>query len=334
MAISTAPLQALSDAELLTTIEKVRVRERTVSAELIAALTEVLRRELYRAEGYASLYLYCLNGLGLSEFEAYVRMRAARVALSYPQTIEMLADGRLTVTNVSLLMSHLNSSNHEALLEAAARKTKREVVQLIARLHPQPAAASGVWRLYPQPGTPSAAAEATSSPPETSVAPPATAVVVSPPLGDGPAVVPLAPDLYKVQVTISREAYEMLCRIQDLMRHVVPSGDPAPIVERALQVLLGDLERRKTAQTERPHRMARCSSGTRYVPAAVRRQVWERDQGQCAFIGARGRSEERGLIELHHVVPYSEGGATTPDNLQLRCRAHNLYEAELFVDTG
>ncbi len=31
-----------------------------------------------------------------------------------------------------------------------------------------------------------------------------------------------------------------------------------------------------------------------------------------------------------HVVPYAAGGEPTADNLQLRCRAHNGYEAELY----
>jgi hypothetical protein len=63
------------------------------------------------------------------------------------------------------------------------------------------------------------------------------------------------------------------------------------------------------------------------VPAAVRREVWARDNGQCAFVGAKGRCEERGFLEFHHVIPFAEGGEATAENLHLRCRAHNAYEA-------
>jgi 5-methylcytosine-specific restriction endonuclease McrA len=65
----------------------------------------------------------------------------------------------------------------------------------------------------------------------------------------------------------------------------------------------------------------------RYVRAAEKRKVWARDQGQCAFVGAKGRCVERGFLEFHHVIPFAEGGETTAENLQLRCRAHNAYEA-------
>ena len=40
-------------------------------------------------------------------------------------------------------------------------------------------------------------------------------------------------------------------------------------------------------------------------------------------------------LALHFSVPFSFGGSTTTANLELRCRAHNLYEArELFDDAG
>lgn len=41
-----------------------------------------------------------------------------------------------------------------------------------------------------------------------------------------------------------------------------------------------------------------------------------------------GRCTETGFLEFHHVVPFAEGGETTVANLELRCRAHNAYEAE------
>ena len=54
-----------------------------------------------------------------------------------------------------------------------------------------------------------------------------------------------------------------------------------------------------------------------------------RDEGRCAFVGRSGRCEERGFLELHHVVPFAEHGRATVDNIELRCRAHNAYEASL-----
>jgi hypothetical protein len=69
----------------------------------------------------------------------------------------------------------------------------------------------------------------------------------------------------------------------------------------------------------------------RRIPADVRRAVWLRDAGRCAFMGTRARRcNASGLLEFHHVQPFSAGGDATIDNIQLRCRAHNGYEADLF----
>ena len=40
---------------------------------------------------------------------------------------------------------------------------------------------------------------------------------------------PLAPELYKLQVTLRRSTHEKLRRVQDLLRHTLPDGDVAAI---------------------------------------------------------------------------------------------------------
>jgi hypothetical protein len=158
---------------------------------------------------------------------------------------------------------------------------------------------------------------------------PSAPPVASPP--NRPAVVaPLAPDRYKVQITVSRDTYHKLRQVQDLLRHTIPNGDPAAIFDRALTLLLADLERKKLAATARPRPRHASSSASRHIPAEVRRRVWARDSGRCAFVGANGRCTEQGFLEFHHVVPYAAGGLTTIENLELRCRSHNAYEAEQY----
>ena len=114
------------------------------------------------------------------------------------------------------------------------------------------------------------------------------------------------------------------------MRHAVPNGDPATIVDRALSLLLEHVDRRKTAAAVRPRRAREAQPAGRTVPAAVRRAVWKRDAGQCVFQGTDGRCGETAFLEFHHVIPFAAGGMATIDNIQLRCRAHNAHEAMLF----
>jgi hypothetical protein len=151
-----------------------------------------------------------------------------------------------------------------------------------------------------------------------------------PPAKPSAEVTPLSPDRYKVQVTISGDTFEKLRLAKDLLRHAVPSGDEAAILDRALTALLADLAQRKFAAAEKPRPSGATTPGSRHIPAEVKRAVWLRDLGRCAFVGTNGRRcPERGFLEFHHIHPHALGGEPTAGNIQLRCRAHNAYEARV-----
>ena len=97
------------------------------------------------------------------------------------------------------------------------------------------------------------------------------------------------------------------------------------MIDRALTLLISDLERRRCATVGKPRTkdVSSADGRTRHIPAAVRREVWKRDQGRCAFTSDSRRCTETSFLEFHHVAPYAAGGLAVVDNIQLRCRAHN-----------
>src|SRR5437867_6586755 len=100
----------------------------------------------------------------------------------------------------------------------------------------------------------------------------------------------------------------------------------ADVIDRALTVLIEDLARKKFAASGRPRPARETAARTRHVPAQVKRVVWARDGGRCAFVGtADRRCRGRSFLEFHHVRPYGVGGEASIDNIQLRCRTHNAY---------
>jgi hypothetical protein len=137
-------------------------------------------------------------------------------------------------------------------------------------------------------------------------------------------------------VTIDQATYQKLCRAQELLSHTVPSGDIAQVLDRALELLVAKLEKRKFAATEKPRsRTRRASKNPRHIPAHVRRAVTERDGGQCTFVSEDGhRCATRRLLEFDHVEEVARGGVTTVDNIRLRCKAHNQYSAECTFGVG
>jgi hypothetical protein len=138
-----------------------------------------------------------------------------------------------------------------------------------------------------------------------------------------------------VQFTIGQEAHDKLRRVQALLRREIPQGDAGLIFEQALDLLLEKVEKAKLGAAARPRargviRHAADKKTSRHIPADVKRAVWLRDRGQCAFLGPTGlRCTEQAFLELHHVRPYALQGPPTAANISLRCRRHNQYEAEV-----
>jgi hypothetical protein len=145
-------------------------------------------------------------------------------------------------------------------------------------------------------------------------------------------LVAVAPQKYRLHVTISRETRDRLRQVQALLSHQVPNVNEEIIFEQAVALLLEKLERQRLAATPRPRPQPapRKAPRSRHIPAAVKRDVWKRDEGRCAFVGHQGRCAERHRLEFHHLKPFAAGGKNTSTNIELRCRAHNAYEAEVY----
>jgi hypothetical protein len=318
----------LSDDELLATVKRLATSEYRTTAALVRSLMELDVRRLFLGEGYSSLFTYCTQALHLAEGAAYNRIEAARAARRFPAILTALEDGAVTLTTVRLVAPHLTSANHQDLLARARHKGKRDVEALVASLRPSPPVPSTIRKL-PEPRQVLLDTKPVVS--MSTIAAPSPPVVTAPiGIASRPMEIPLAPDRYKLQFTISGETHAKLRRVQALGRHVIPSGDPAEIFDRALTLLLQDVERRRCAAVTSPRAASTTVGGSRHIPASVKREVWRRDEGRCAYIGREGRCTERGFLEYHHVQPYAAGGAAITANIELRCRAHNAYEASLF----
>ena len=268
-------LRALSDTDLLDTTSRLAAAERTATAALIRALHEVDVRRLYLAQGYSGMFTYCTDALRLSEQAAYSRIEVARVSRVFPEVLEAVEEGALTLTTAVLLSPHLTPENAASLLASARFKSKRDVERLLASRNQDPDRAHIVMHFM-----------------------------------------------------VDEATYDEFVRARSLARHRVPDGDTATVFKLAMTALIADIERKKAGVVARPRTGRRTAEGSRHIPARIRRAVWARDGARCAFRGAMGRCTERDFLEFHHVKAFAEGGPSTIGNLELRCRAHNAYEAE------
>ena len=308
--------------------------DRTTTATLLAYLAEADTRKLYVPEGYASLYLYCVREFHMSEDTALKRISVARVARKFPAVFAAVADGRLGLSATLMLAPHLTIESADELLAAAARKTNAEIKLLLAERFPEPDLPTLVQALS-APG----ARSASVSDDELAVRRVVPSVeremaLRMEPLSPRPKLAPLSPGRFAVQVTLEQQEYDDQRRAQELLAHVLPSGDAARVIGRALRALVVMLEKRKFGKTDKP-RPGRGSGSGRTIPARVRRVVSERDGGQCTFVGGNGkRCEERKCLEFDHAIPVARGGEASVAGVRLRCRVHNHYEAEQVFGEG
>ena len=339
-------LTCTPDHVLLLDLSALVSKDRGLTAELLEHIAEVDDRKLRLPAGLPSMFRCCVVELHMSEDAAYLRIRAARAAREFPVILDMVQDGRLHLTAIVHLARQLTPENSAELLAAGAGRTKAELEQLLAERFPS---ADVPTRL--EAGTPPcdpAAARATSS--AEPVAVPASAdrssnlleLVPEPvvpaagvptpqpvaPLPARPRLAPIAPERFALQVTLTRSTHDKLRRSQELLSHAVPSGNIAEVLDRALDALISQLEKRKFAAPSRPG-PRRLTENTRHIPAHVRRAVHERDGNRCTCVSDDGRRcAEKRFLDHDHVHPVARGGGATFENTRLRCRAHNQYAAE------
>jgi len=328
-------LSHVRDEVLLHDLAALVSQDRATTANLLAHIGEADSRRLYAPAGYPSMHAYCVGELRLSEDAASRRIQAARAARRFPALFVALVDGRLHLTALNLLAPHLREANALELIEIATHRRKSEIEEYLAcRFGPTEAAFASL-----RPATVSERHELSALAHVECHTPSmngATHPVLLPNGGQSTDNITHedAQEIrYILKVALSKTTHEKIRHAQALLSHTIPNGDIAEVLDRALDRLILDLEKRKAGVGR-----ARRQGGTareRHISAEVRRAVWERDKRQCTFVSANGvRCGARKFLEFDHVQPVSRGGVASIDGIRLRCRAHNQYEAERIFGAG
>ncbi len=331
-------LTHLADHDLTRDLATSVSKDRHTTALLLAQIAEFDARRLYASAACSSMFEFCVREHRMSEDVAYKRIRVARTARQHPAVYPALVDGRLNLSGVLLLAPFLRGGSAGELIAAASGMTNAQIEQLLAERFPQPAPRDLVGPVATAPGRAASVGQLAVRPvgmsdsqrieaggaPEAATQPSRRARLA-----------PLAPGRFALQVTISGTTRDKLRRAQELLGHAIPSGDLDAVLERALDALIEKLERRKFGATDKPRARSRRSVNPRRIPAAIRREVFERDGGRCTFVSASGRRcESRTRLEFDHATPVARGGETSVANLRLRCRAHNQHDADRAFGPG
>ena len=264
--------------------------------KLLDALLEVEKSSVHLRLGFSSLFNYAVQSLGLSEAVAYNAISVARKIREIPALKQEVAE--LGISKTRKIVSVLTKENQSEWISKAKTLSSRALEKAVAKENPR---------------------EATQE----------AAKYVSEKRLD-------------LRLGVDEELMLKLRRAQDQVSQ--SSGKPASLedtlraaiyfylhhkdpLEKAKRVIA----KKGTQAQARSGTVNKLFTGTvreksrEPIPAAVEHQVRLRDQNRCQSPKPDGGGVcgQRRWVDLHHIHPVSAGGANTPQNLAILCRAHH-----------
>jgi 5-methylcytosine-specific restriction endonuclease McrA len=294
--------------------------------DFLLALAEFDRSRLWVQLGHANLFDFLHRELGLSRGAAHYRKVAAHLVQRYPEMVEPLREGKLCITVVLELARVITPENSAIVLPQFFHRSKQEAKAIAVAICP----AAVIPRREVVTGLPQV-----SSPRSGRVQPVELAASESVHRAAGPGTTPatpmqlepLTPDLRRLHMTVSKQFIDKLEAARKGQGHAQPGASAEKVIEAALDLLLAQQAKRR-GEVKKPQQNPRPSKNPGHVPAAVRREVWSRDDGKCTWpLDSGGTCGSTLRLEIDHVIPGARGGPSTVENCRLACRAHNLLAA-------
>jgi 5-methylcytosine-specific restriction endonuclease McrA len=262
-------------------------REHAALADFLVALADFNRQRLWLRLGYPNLF---------------DRKVAARLVQRFPEVVEPLRDGRLCFSSILELAKVLTESNRAETIPRFFHCSKQEAKAVAVEILPaEVIPRRDVVTALPLPAARPAREVHPDEPGAQPTAAPATRDVT----------VPLTPDLHRLHMTVSKAFLDKLDRARAGQSHAQPGASREQILEAALDLMLEQQARRR-AEVKRPQKSPRPASPD-HLTAAVRREVWSRDQGKCQWPVAGGGTCGSTLrLEVDHVVPRPQRPGRAP----------------------
>jgi hypothetical protein len=333
-------------------------REQSAMADFLLALGDFDRKRLWQDLGHTSLFTFLHRELGLSKGASHFRKVASELVQRYPEVVEPLRDGRLCITSVVELAKVITPQNRAEVLPRFFHTSKKEAKEVSAELRPQDAAPHRLVVTALKPGSSpcaTALAEPRRDAPSLPIYPPSPSAVppvrpdeprhaelpMAAPTQAAPSKVePLTANLRRLHVTVSTRFMEKLEVARSALSHSHRGADAEAILEAGLDLLIERAAKRRGI-VAKPRRQPPSplssppvlrpegeDGASRAIPAAVKREVWIRDEGRCRWRLENGEvcgSTHR--LQFDHVRPVARGGGSTVENIRILCAGHNLLAA-------
>jgi 5-methylcytosine-specific restriction endonuclease McrA len=324
--------------QVLADTDRIVATERKLTLELLRKLREIERDKLYLVIGYSSMFDYCTGHLKYSEAAAVRRIRTARCLAEYPQILPLLDSGELNTTTVSMIAKHIKPDNAAVVIDAIKGKSTRDVDRFLAALQPVSVVPPDRVRPVVVPVKECAKSTIGADGKQSSTVEKLTSTDPA----ESPAATVIQNEVFefkrmvRVDFTAQEELMQKLDRVRSLASHVLPANAS---LEQLITFMADFVIERKDPIRRQERRRARAANrpeatpptvptNPRQIPAAVRDEVFARDQ-RCTYVGLDGkRCNSSHVLQVDHIRPVARGGAAVIENLRVLCAYHNRLESE------
>jgi hypothetical protein len=295
----------------------ISIGRRTADAVTIRFLQDAADNNLHKAFGLRSLFKYTTKILKFDATDIYAYIAVAKKAKLIPQLQTAIDNCKITIAAANRLVSSITLKNADELIEFCRTHTHRETEKELARINPK--------RRKPDKIKYISEADA-----EVSMTVSVASIEIVRKTQDNEA--------QKGNILSVGQTYELALK-RDFERH-----DPIKKAERA--------EARRQAKAKEEGRAERATDAVSNfwaprdlesenevksetyefgsvrndepIPAQIKHALKLRDRGECTHINEKDeRCRETRWTDTHHIVPRSQGGPNTLENLTTLCSFHH-----------
>ena len=293
-----------------------------IENEIVPVVLEIDTEKLYRDWGYSSLFQLLLS-LGLTEHQVYSLTKVSRKCAEIPKLKEAIASQSVSVSKASRIVSVIENNNAISWITKASQLSHHKLQQEIVALSPKAKIKEEIK--------------------------------------------PIASDLAKLTLSLSSDREKKLRRLQDLYAQKLKRTvtleethsyaielafaklDPVMKAQRVQDKLLkrnekqtsklahtatqNSLVKHDTKQSPVQNTIAEVNNplGPDLVGMATQRHLVNlRDRGLCQYLLPQGtKCLTSRFVDIHHVIPRSQGGTDAAINLITLCKNHHRHTHDL-----
>lgn len=256
---------------------------------LLETLIQMVEERVFMELQYSGMWEFLEKELHMSDCQAGYFSRVATRAIAVPELRKAIVGGELSISKARRIVGVINSENSQEWILAAKNLKQRELERKISKESPRRKVYEGI--------------------------------------------VPISEELSKLTLVLSVEEEERLERAKDL--HTQSLQKPASYQETVVTAIDMYLEKtdpvkkaERALRTPRVRRVGKKKYGRREsTPAQTKHEVHRRDGFRCTWRDKDGkRCERESFLHLHHIVPVSQNGPNTSENLTTLCFWHHQME--------